>query len=258
MGDRDSSITRVAPVFTTLLMRDPTGLTWLPELLKLPERQGAADDRPASRSALRRCGWWPAEVRLPPPPSLLEYLIENTPSGVVDSLPERIRLAGRDEETLKQAQALLRSRASTSLERAWYVLEGPTSVDAYLETDDLVVVIEGKRTEAGPTTRTKWMPVRHQMLRNIDAAWEIRGRRNVVGFFIVEGKTDGGLSEAWNLSCAATVEEKALDGSLPHRDYETRRAISDAFLGATTWQRLCRVFSITGRPFDRVILSYET
>ena len=59
--------------------------------------------------------------------------------------------------------------------RAWYVFEGQTSVDAYLCTSRYVVLVEGKRTESGPTTHTSWMEVRHQVLRNIDAAWNGRG-----------------------------------------------------------------------------------
>ena len=64
----------------------------------------------------------------------------------------------------------------------------------FLETDDLVVVIEGKRTEPAPTTTTTWMPVRHQMLRHIDAAWDRRGDRQLFGFFIVEGETGDSMT----------------------------------------------------------------
>jgi hypothetical protein len=50
-----------------------------------------------------------------------------------------------------------------------------------------VILIEGKYTERGPTKRTSWMPVRHQMLRNIDDAWDRSNGRRVVGFFLIEG-----------------------------------------------------------------------
>jgi hypothetical protein len=39
-----------------------------------------------------------------------------------------------------------------------------------------------------------------------------------------------------------------LDKSLPHRSAAERRAIADACLGITTWQRVCRRFEIAWRP----------
>jgi hypothetical protein len=102
-------------------------------------------------------------------------------------------VAEGDVDTLAEARRLLGQRDDSSTARDWYVFEGPTSVDAYLETDDLIVVVEGMRTERGPTTRTEYMPVRHQMLRNFDAAYDDRGDRELAGFFIVEGRPKDGL-----------------------------------------------------------------
>jgi hypothetical protein len=129
-------------------------------------------------------------------------------------------------------------------ERAWYVLEGPSCPDVFLETDDLIVVIEGKRTESGPTTATNWMPVRHQMLRHVDTAWEIRGDRQCVGFFIVEGNTEGNVPDHWLDAVRTTVHPDVLAQSLPHRSQEVRTQIEEAFLGVTTWQILSHHLSI--------------
>jgi hypothetical protein len=121
------------------------------------------------------------------------------------------------------------------------MFEGPTSVDAYLETPELIVLVEGKRTERGPTTHTTYMSIRHQILRNLDAAWDMRGRRAVVAMFIVEGKGDGGeVPNNWQEFATATTSADALAGSLPHRGCEERAAIADGFLGVTTWQAVCR------------------
>lgn len=43
--------------------------------------------------------------------------------------------------------------------RGWHVLEGPTYPDVFVETRDALVVVEGKRTEAGPTTSTSGLRV---------------------------------------------------------------------------------------------------
>jgi len=96
-------------------------------------------------------------------------------------MDEAMRLLGRDD----------------AIERAWYLLEGPSCPDVFLETDDLIVVIEGKQTESGPTTNTSWMPLRHQMLQHIDAVWDIRNGHQCVGFFIVESGAEGETPNHW-------------------------------------------------------------
>jgi len=142
---------------------------------------------------------------------------------------EAMRLLGRD---------------AIESERAWYVLEGPSCPDVFLETDDLIVVIEGKRTESGPTTATSWMPLRHQMLRHIDAVWDTRDGRQCVGFFIVESGAAGETPNHWLNAARQTTKPNVLAQSLPHRSQEVRTQIADAFLGVTTWQMVCRALSI--------------
>ena len=53
------------------------------------------------------------------------------------------------------------------------MLEGRSQPDACFETDAMLVVIEGKRTERKATAVTTWMRSRSQMLRHMDAALEI-------------------------------------------------------------------------------------
>jgi hypothetical protein len=200
------------------------------------------------------------ERRLQPPRGLLVWLVQH-PEVLAPQLKalerrairagERAGLAvspawakrrefldGRDGEL--QREALDRLSSGKPLPSgAWFVFEGPTSVDCYLETDRIVVVIEGKRTESGPTTSTDWMPTRHQLLRNLDAALDIARGRRVVGLFIVEGDDSGDVPEVWRASTDATISEEALDASLPHRNRDERATIRDGYLGATTWQRGC-------------------
>jgi hypothetical protein len=127
----------------------------------------------------------------------------------------------------------------------WFLFEGPSQPDVYIETRDLIVIIEGKRTEPGPTKITKWMPGRHQMLRHIDCAWEVRGPKQVIGFFIVEGSDKSESVPAnWLTFSRETISDRALATSLPHRGPDERSGIAGAFKGATTWQRVCREFNI--------------
>jgi hypothetical protein len=117
-----------------------------------------------------------------------------------------------------------------------------------LRTSSGIVAIEGKRTEADVTTCTTWMPVRHQMLRHLDGAWDLRDDHRVVGLFIVEG--DGGREAStvpghWIERCVTTVQREVLEASLPHRADAERSAIAAGYLGVTTWQAVCDALGVS-------------
>jgi hypothetical protein len=249
-GIHDSSITRVAPVFSALYERGDLPAS-LGRLLSLPDRDGQAARNWGEPGELEEKAWWPKEKRLDPPRALLEYLVQAlSHAGRSSTVPDRDKLLAGDEATLAAALAALREEMIPP--RAWYVFEGPTSVDAYVRTNRFLVLVEGKRTEPGPTTHTSWMDVRHQVLRNIDAAWNTKGDRDVVAFFAVEGEGSDPTSapQAWRQACEATVSEDALAGSLPHRSEAVRREMACSFRGAVTWTAICREFSL---PPDTLI-----
>ena len=243
-GEFDSSKTRVAPFFECLLEKDQTAQSWLPLLLSLPDH-GSGVRPPGQCGPLVAWGWGDKERALRPSVVLLAWLIRNLGQPVrpdkSTAWPRRQQLIARDPATIEEALQRLTSDPSRP---AWHVLEGPSYPDAFLATDDLVVVIEGKRTEAGPTTSTMWMPVRHQMLRHLDGALEIVRGRSLYGLFLVEGNPDGSLPNVWRDACASTVSGEALQGSLPHRGPGERALIRDAFLGATTWQIACTALGV--------------
>lgn len=253
MGRYDSSRTRVTPVFDALLARDPTSQSWLPTLLALPEGVGTIPTPivPAP-GLLTSWGSGTQERSLPPPRSLLRWLVQQAtlPIDAVardtgETRARREALIRRDPATI--AEALARLSRPRLPARAWYILEGPSRPDVYLETPELLVVIEGKRTEAGPTTYTTWMPGRHQMLRHLDAAWELRGGRALAGFFIVEGAgsaEDLAVPPLWQAAAQTTVSPQALASSLPHRSPEEQQAIATAFLGVATWQHVCAALGL--------------
>jgi hypothetical protein len=189
---------------------------------------------------------------------LLAWLIENVenPSGrSLSANPEvarrRERILQRDPATMTEA---LRSLEQNGRAGAWCRFEGPTYPDVVIETSDALVIVEGKRTERGPTTHTTWMPGRHQMLRHLDAAWEIRGRRSVYGFFVVEAEPGdhGKVPARWVQAATATVSDDAVTDSLPHRSREEGAGIAAALVGITTWQGIVAEFgigpAILGKP----------
>lgn len=249
-GLRNSSSTRVAPIFDELLAAGQKHQKWINRLLGL----ASASDLPTQFGNLDLSlieGYWGERERgLQPPVALLSWLIRNLAPeadalvGDGEVLDKRRKLAGRDPQAVEEALSLLRSGGSR---KAWYVLEGPTVPDAFLVTPDALVVVEGKRTESGATTSTRWMQRRHQMLRHIDAAWEIRGHRRVFGLMIVEGNTLADpcvVPPEWSRAVALETDPLTIASSLPHRGPEEQRAIANAFLGATTWHAVAREFEL--------------
>jgi hypothetical protein len=159
--------------------------------------------------------------------SLLRWLVQNatTPQalqgwGSPHTKDLRERLVNREPESIAKALEALNGERGDA---AWYVLEGPSCPDVFISTDDAVVVIEGKRTEPSPTTATTWMPIRHQMLRHLDAAWDLRGDRQLFGFFIVEESA----TARWTQAATQTIGAEALEASLPHRSADERKRIAE-------------------------------
>ena len=257
MGRYDSSRTRVAPVLDALMDRDSSGETWLLPLLRLGSRSAGRLNGVTTGALLPgHPRWWgKKERRLHPPKTLLRWLVANASAPGSDAVwggpvtrVKRERLVARDPGTIEEALRLLETVAPS---RVWYVLEGRSQPDACLETETLLVVIEGKRTERKATTVTTWMPCRSQMLRHMDAAWDIRGSKRVLGLMIVEGS--GGASaitptEHWLKQVNEQVLARTLIDSLPHRSPDDRDRIANGFLGVTTWQNVCAQCAINWPP----------
>lgn len=249
MGKYDSSQTRVAPVFDQLYERDGTGRSWLKELLLLPSGGSPVFLPDDIDLTIEDWGWGKAEKKLDPPVALLSWLIRHPRPPLGGKLSDDVKtaeirselLAGSEKARL-EALSLLRYNPGGE---KWHIFEGQTRPDVFIQTPDVLVVIEGKRTELKPTTSTKWMPGRHQMLRHIDCAWEIAGKRRIAGFFIVEGNaTEGEAPEKWMEFAAQTMDASAVASSLPHRSPEEQRAIVSSFTGVATWERVCKRFDI--------------
>ncbi|MBT9547120.1 MAG: hypothetical protein IV090_17140 [Candidatus Sericytochromatia bacterium] len=253
MGIRDSSLTRVVPVFNQLYSGDSTGQTWLLQLLAGLKGGNAghqADlETPGEIQAIHFGAF---EIKLTAPHSLLNWLLEYADSNwgqktlarnsrlSSQTRQYREKLFTRDRETISLAQQKL---AEADLSKpAWFILEGQTQPDLFVMTARILLVIEGKRTEWGPTLSTEYMPLRPQIIRHLDAAWEIRGDRQVFGGFLVEG-TDAEpleLPKVWQETCRDTLSFDTLKAALPHRSPEERQSLSQGFLGAMTWQKLCQ------------------
>ncbi len=246
----DSTKTRVTPVFDALIERDSTGRAWLPNLLSLPE----PNDRNGELQVLSdiTCAAWGTNERgLIPPLSLLLWLLQGAEPtspkcwNCSEATNEKRKRLLEQREPNFMIEVSERLRTSGYVDKSWYCFEGKSSPDVYIETDEFVIVIEGKRTEHSTTTKTDWMPVRHQMIRHLDCAYEVKGSRELLGFFVVEGD-DGSASvpQKWIELSNATLADDAVAESLPHRTSEQQREIMSSFLGITTWQAICEALDL--------------
>ena len=256
MGEFNSSITRVVPVFENLMSIDRSRRSWLPSLLQMGSDVGRVQlpHDPGELIEVHPHWWGINERRLPAPLSLLEWLVMNISEEAVEKsgylgevLEKRRRLAKRDPKTQKEALECLRSGKRG---RRWFVLEGESAPDAVLETDRILLVVEGKRTEFSTTTKTKWMKKRSQLIRHMDAASEVVAGRTVLGLLLVEGQDPDQMTvpTSWAAACAEQISHGLLDPSLPHRSPEQREQLRAGVLGAATWQRVCKTFGLLWPP----------
>jgi hypothetical protein len=258
MGKKDSSKTRVIPVFDCLFKNDKTGISWLPKLLSLPRGENPINLPGNCDFRIEHVGWGRNEVKLDPPMSLLSWLIRHPRKPTSGNLSldkakakKRREWIEGSESRIAEALALLRSNPNSE---DWHIFEGKTQPDVFIQTSDLLIVIEGKRTERKPTTSTKWMRGRHQMLRHIDCAWEIRNRKQVIGFFIVEGTGEkGDVPPSWLDYAKTTINSDSIASSLPHREPQERISIASCFAGVTTWQLICREFGIDWKQIPNFV-----
>ena len=115
MGAKDSSKTRVAPVFDRLVKHDPRG-GWLLALLHLPRRFDGCEPEVPTPGHLQDAAWHPEERELLPPRQLLCHLVKHPdllrPPANLGSDSEltralRRRLLDGDLETRAEALLLL-------------------------------------------------------------------------------------------------------------------------------------------------------
>ena len=256
MGEKNSSITRVWPVILELLQTvgSSTAVRFITELAFKTSGNTLASELRAAASSIRQDlierplrprSINGLDVRLPEcfeyviPPSerFLLWLLEHTGQSCVprEGLSKEQRSAGRRNDLFGTTE-ILRTEARAEAVRnllvkgvndsrhQWWALEGPTVVDCFFENDDLLLIIEGKRTEP-ISPGTDWYAARHQIARNLEAAQSVaRGRKYGV-VLIAEQKLE--------------VTEGQIIIGLPHMAPTEAKFLAGHFIGCVTWIDLC-------------------
>ncbi len=249
MGLYDSSLTRVRPVFEDLLNRDPKGGSWLPELLNL-ERQNSL----LGKKLAQNSGYLLPEKGLlfersaPPPERFLVWLVENPQKmswplrrGEPKEFGQKTQLKREklfgihgieaQEEVIKEALNEIEIHGAMSSRRKWWAFEGFTSVDCSLETEELLLFIEGKRTDI-LSPSTEWLDGRNQLLRNLETCKEMAGEKQYAVVVLAEEDPILNLSE------------EIIKQGLPHLSKNERTDLISHFLGVLLWKDVCRATGI--------------
>lgn len=259
-GRLNSSITRVRPFFSALLAVRPSGEGWLRDLLEsaphvshlpsdvrsdpgrlspqLVETRDYMDRVLDRRISLPHC----FEHSAPPSRVFLQWLIDHPdrlnwperPRGtrvVYGTKTQLAREALIDGAVAERAQAQAQARAELERlgpegsRRRWWAFEGHTEVDCWLETERLLLFVEGKRSEP-LSPSTDWYPQRNQLVRNLEVVGELtRGRAAAV--LLV---TEDPIPE---------LTQEAVADSTPHLNQEARQTLEQRYLGQVTWRTLC-------------------
>jgi hypothetical protein len=239
-GQFDSSKTRVVPFFKAIAGRSDE---WVRSLLGSARHGHSECVVPTDCDLTYLNGEWGVnEHPYHAPKSLLRWMVQN-PSRLrkqTSSHKQRHRLLQGDPAELAKA---LREIEASDGGRTWFSLEGTTFPDAVITTRDAVVVVEGKRTESGPTTKTSWLEGRHQMWRHIEGAWAARDGRQVFGIFMVDSPTTE-LPHKWQRDAEATSTAGAIASSFPHRSLSEQSELARCFRGVTTWRAACALLGV--------------
>lgn len=266
----NSSITRVRPVFRALLGDDPTGSSWLPKILGLSdsglsftearttpgvlfpavsEKRTFADPL-LGNIGLERC----FEFSVPPGEPFLRWLLQNPdrltwPASeghrvIYGATTQKRRealvgLAGEPARKEIQGTALraLDEKGPERSARQWWAFEGFTEVDCCLETEKLVLLIEGKRTES-LSESTAWFQGRNQLHRNLEAARDMSHGREY-GVLVISEED---------------VPEAAFGdpaSGLPHLSIADRSELMSHFVGCVTWSDVCAATGVDFRSLPR-------
>lgn len=139
------------------------------------------------------------------------------------------------KDTRNKAIALLEKNYDklTPSSRFWYIFEGYTNPDIFIEGDDYVIICEGKWTEAQITTKTTHLSAqneyRNQMIRHIQGGLNYTKKR-IYAFYIVD--KDCGYTQ--DLTKESLKHQLELE-TIKIND-EEKAMILSSFYGFTTWQ----------------------
>jgi hypothetical protein len=245
-GSLDSSLTRVQPVFNALLGHSRDGQPWLARLLAAAPRAAqvlSAEllDQPGSLlpevSQTGRSGRFACfEYPVAPSATLLAWCLRNPerlswPRGRAGRFgpkteQRRRRLLAGDRDLQAEALAELEKHRAIGSRGKWWAFEGWTKVGCCLETEKLILFIEGKRSEP-LSDKTSWLEGRNQLVRSLELVRELRPGKSGLALLAVERR-------------GPELSESQLARAAPHLGPSGPSLLLASYLGQMTWKEICR------------------
>ena len=236
-SEKDSTITRVSPLMKDL-GKDKEKLNLFLSLF--PKiRPIEADNKNIE------IYYGTKEKALCPKQELLEWCINNLDKLTIpknygtktkSTREKREQLFSGSESLKQEALKLIKQNPKKTSE--WYIFEGYSKPDIYIETDSSIYIGEAKRMEPSLTTSTEWLNPRDQLIRHVDS---IIDNPKKVYFFFVFAEDKITKYELSNYEDIHYYEK-----NLPHRkDINEIQKFMDSYCGFTTWERISELLGIT-------------
>jgi len=240
MGKYDSTKTRVTPLFN-FINSDPIKLnTFFSVFGKIIS---------CEKNSKVKIYYGENEAKIQASKSMLIWMLENPKKlnrpndhGENDrnssTFKKRELLFSGDSETLAEAIDSI-NKMPKDAKIKWYILEGKTSPDIYIETEDAIFIGEAKRTEKKITTKTRWLKNRDQLIRHIDS--QLDQPKKIYSFYLLEKKY---FEKYYKHSMQKYYDEDYFKSNLEHRNDELIDRAFNSFIGIAFWEDLSELFKL--------------
>ena len=168
--------------------------------------------------------------------------VDNFGADSVDSETYKRRklLFSGDTKTIDEAIKIIQTKPKLP-EKDWYIFEGNTFPDIFIETTDSIFVGEAKRTEKDITTKTKWLSKRDQLIRHSDSLLD--RPKKIYSFYILEKEEY--LKGFYKKSMELYSNKDYFNLNLKHRDFLIIERAFNSFIGFIFWDDIADCFNIS-------------
>jgi hypothetical protein len=179
------------------------------------------------------------QAAFPPTKPFLRWLITHPdqltwPDGGKRRFPKTMQKRRKDlvgdngaraqQKARREALQLLLHYGVCRSRNKWWAFEDFAFADCYIETEELVVLFQGRRASPLPPA-TDWFPQRDQLIRNLEIAQEIGETIDKDYAVMVLAEDDIG-----------PVSEEVFEASLPHFTSAERRDLMGHYIGCVRWK----------------------
>lgn len=243
MGERNSSLTRVKPLFDFI----GSDIDKLNQFLELfPDT-----NKRINQNSLIEIRYGDNEKKIKPPKSILIWMLENLDTlnkvknyGVKninsETYKKRSELFSGNRLLINEAINTIKSKTKIP-ERDWYIFEGNTFPDIFIETSDSIFVGEAKRTENDITSKTIWLNKRDQLVRHIDSLLD--QPKKIYSFYVLEKEEY--LKGTYKKRMELYSKKDYFKENLKHRDDSSIERALNSFIGFVFWEDIADYFKIS-------------